>query len=163
LFDHLPTDINISPKGLPSTTLTVFSPNHVAYIDTTGSGCETISHVYENGRVTIMFCSFDMSPRIMRWFCKGRVVEWDSKEFEPLLKRMGKRRIDGARAIIALDVFKVETSFSNFPSSSIPISMERIEGSFDGMISAKPHADTAFPSWLRNPFSQTTRARQKVP
>lgn len=90
-------------------------------------------------------------------------MEWDSKEFEPLLKRMGKKRIDGARAIIEMDVFKVETSFSNFPSSSIPISMERIEGSFDGMISAKPHADTAFPSWLHSAFSQKIQTRQKVP
>lgn len=90
-------------------------------------------------------------------------MEWDSKEFEPLLKRMGKKRIDGARAIIEMDVFKVWTSFSNFPSSSIPISMERIEGSFDGMISAKPRADTAFPSWFQDPFPQTTRTRQKVP
>jgi hypothetical protein len=99
----------------------------------------------------------------MRWFCKGRVVEWDSKEFEPLLKRMGKRRIDGARAIIELDVFKVEPSFSNFLSSSVSIPMERIDGSFDGMISAKPHADTAFPSWLHSPFPQTTQTCQKVP
>lgn len=54
-------------------------------------------------------------------------MEWDSREFEPLLKRMCKRRIDGARAIIELDVFKVETSFSIFPSSSILVSIERME------------------------------------
>ncbi|MCJ1486410.1 hypothetical protein MMC06_006587 [Schaereria dolodes] len=102
--------VNISPKGLPSSTFTIFDPNHAAYIDTTGSGSETISHVYENGRITIMFCSFATSPRIMRFFCTGRVVEWDQPEFEPLLKRMGKPRVAGARAVILLDVFKVQTS-----------------------------------------------------
>ena len=66
-----------------------------------------IDLVYENGRITIMFCSFGMSPRIMRFFCTGRVVEWDEPEFEPLLKKMGKRRVEGARAVILLDIFKV--------------------------------------------------------
>ncbi|MCJ1259127.1 hypothetical protein MMC24_006962 [Lignoscripta atroalba] len=102
--------VNISPKGLPSSTFTIFDANHAAYIDGTGSGSETISHVYENGRITIMFCSFGMSPRIMRFFCTGRVVEWDEPEFEPLLKKMGKRRVEGARAVILLDIFKVQTS-----------------------------------------------------
>ncbi len=102
--------VNVSPKGLPSTTFTIFDPNHCAYIDATGSGIETVSHVRENGRVTIMFCSFETLPRILRFFCRGRVVEWDQREFEPLLGRMGKRRVDGGRAIIVLDVWKVQTS-----------------------------------------------------
>ncbi|KAI9758059.1 MAG: hypothetical protein M1835_000625, partial [Candelina submexicana] len=102
--------VNVSPKGLPSTTFTIFDPNHCAYIDATGSGIETVSHVRENGRVTIMFCSFDTLPRILRFFCRGRVVEWDEPEFEPLLKRMGKERVDGGRAIIVLDIWKVQTS-----------------------------------------------------
>jgi len=102
--------INISPKGLPSSTFTILSPNTAAYIDATGSGSETIAHVYENGRMTIMFCSFGVMPRIMRFFCTARVAEWDQPEFESLLVKMGKKRIDGARAIIFLDVFKVQTS-----------------------------------------------------
>ncbi|KAI9722026.1 MAG: hypothetical protein M1812_001986 [Candelaria pacifica] len=102
--------VNVSPKGLPSTTFTIFDPNHCAYIDATGSGIETVSHVRENGRVTIMFCSFETLPRILRFFCRGRVVEWDEREFEPLLGRMGKKRVDGGRAIIVLDVWKVQTS-----------------------------------------------------
>ncbi|KAL2044191.1 hypothetical protein N7G274_002896 [Stereocaulon virgatum] len=102
--------INISPKGLPSSTFSIFDGNHAAYVDATGSGCETISHVYENGRITIMFCSFAKAPRIMRFFCMGSVVEWDNPRFEPLLRRMGKERIDGARAVILLDVYQAQTS-----------------------------------------------------
>lgn len=98
--------INLSPKGLPASTLHVFDPNNVGYIDATGSGIETVAHMYENGRATIMFCSFDKAPRIMRWFCKGRVVEWDEPEFEGLLKKMDKKKITGARAIILLNVWK---------------------------------------------------------
>ncbi|KAF4621541.1 hypothetical protein G7Y89_g14533 [Cudoniella acicularis] len=104
------THINISPKGLPTSTFTIFSPSQCGYIDATGSGAETISHIYENGRVTIMFCSFGPSPRIMRLFCTGRVVEWDTSEFETLIQKIGKKRVDGARAVIILDIWKVQTS-----------------------------------------------------
>ena len=100
--------VNLSPKGLPASTLSIFDANHVGYIDATGSGIETISHVYENGRATIMFCSFDKTPRIMRWFCKGSVVEWDQPDFEPTLKRMGKKKYAGTRAIILFEVWKGE-------------------------------------------------------
>lgn len=98
--------VNISPRGLPATTLHIFDANHIAYIDATGSGVETIAHIYENGRVTLMFCSFDKAPRIMRWFCKGSIVEWDQPEFEELLKKMGKTAFDGARAILLMNVWK---------------------------------------------------------
>ena len=30
--------INLSPKGLPASTFTIFDANHAAYIDATGSG-----------------------------------------------------------------------------------------------------------------------------
>lgn len=37
--------VNVSPKGQPSATLTIFDGNHVGYLDATGSGIETVSHV----------------------------------------------------------------------------------------------------------------------
>lgn len=43
----------------------------------------------------------------MRFFCVGKVVEWDEAAFPALLRRMGKERIEGARAVILLDIFKV--------------------------------------------------------
>lgn len=86
----------------------MLGPNSAAYIDATGSGCETIAHIYENGRVTIMFNSFDPSPRIMRLFCKGRVIEWDQPQFNDVLESMGpEKKLAGARAIILLDIWKV--------------------------------------------------------
>src|ERR1700709_731315 len=61
--------------GHPSRTLRILSPNLVAYLDHTGSGCETVSHMYEpsNHRLTVMLSSFGPSPRIMRLFCTGTV------------------------------------------------------------------------------------------
>lgn len=99
--------INISPKGLPSTTFSILDANTAAYIDATGSGAETIAHLYENGRCTIMFCSFEKTPRILRLFCKGRVVEFWDEEFGVLTRGMGKEVPVGARAVIVLEIFKV--------------------------------------------------------
>lgn len=48
----------------------------------------------------------------MRWFCRGRVIEWDQPEFDVMLDRMKKNRIDGARAILAFEVFKGELNMS---------------------------------------------------
>lgn len=112
--------INVSPKGLPSATFTIFDPNHAAYIDMTGSGAETISHLYENGRATVMFCSFGKSPRIMRLFCTGRVIEYADTGYAETLARMGKKDFAGARAVILLDIWKVRHArpFASRPSSS---------------------------------------------
>ncbi|KAK1980612.1 pyridoxamine phosphate oxidase [Colletotrichum cereale] len=111
---HLP-HINVSPKGL-SAHFAVLSPNLVAYIDRTGSGCETIAHSYENGRLTLMFMSFGPSPRILRLFCRSRIVEWDHPEFGSWMKRIvpqgpaGRDSYDGARAVVVGDVWEVQTS-----------------------------------------------------
>ena len=49
--------INLSPKGLDA--LRVLGPREVAYLDSIGSGAETIAHLRDNGRITLMFCAFD--------------------------------------------------------------------------------------------------------
>ncbi|PWW71940.1 hypothetical protein C7212DRAFT_360280 [Tuber magnatum] len=112
--------INLSPKGYTSRSFRVLCPNRVAYLDATGSGSETISHIYENGRVTVMFTSFSTSPRILRLFCTGRVVEAGDAEFDEIARLFGPRGeegggedregLKGARAVVVLDIFKVQTS-----------------------------------------------------
>lgn len=105
--------INVSPKGLADSHFAIFGPNQCAYIDRTGSGCETISHSYENGRLCLMFMSFGPAPRILRLFCRSRVVEFDQPQFGDLIRKIsrGKRdSFDGARAVILCDVWQVQTS-----------------------------------------------------
>ncbi|KAL9578412.1 MAG: hypothetical protein Q9212_005731 [Teloschistes hypoglaucus] len=58
-----------------------------------------------------MFCSYGGSPRILRFFCWGTVIEWSQKaEFERWIRMMGKEKVEGGRAVIALKVWKVQTS-----------------------------------------------------
>ncbi|GAA5839951.1 hypothetical protein JCM9279_005219 [Rhodotorula babjevae] len=102
--------VNVSPKGYES--FNIVSPTAVWYLDCTGSGNETISHLREpgNGRLTIMFSAFSGPPRILRLFGTGRVYERDSAAFNALLPVGDERRLPGARAIIWLDVERVGTS-----------------------------------------------------
>ncbi|SPO00126.1 related to pyridoxamine phosphate oxidase family protein [Cephalotrichum gorgonifer] len=116
--------VNVSPKGMSSSHLAVLSPNRVSYIDRTGSGCETVAHVYENGRLTLMFMSFGPSPRIMRLFCRGRVVEHADPGFRAAVDEIVAVRsriageagpearsvFQGARAVIVGDIWRVTTS-----------------------------------------------------
>jgi Pyridoxamine 5'-phosphate oxidase len=51
--------INLSPKGIDS--FRVFDNKTVGYMDLTGSGNETAAHLYENGRLTVMFCSLPIN------------------------------------------------------------------------------------------------------
>lgn len=72
--------VNVSPKGLDC--FRVLSENEVGYMDLISSGNETSAHTLENGRITIMFCSFDEKPLILRLYGKGRAVLNHSKEWE---------------------------------------------------------------------------------
>src|SRR3954452_8607296 len=65
--------VNLSPKGLD--TFRVLGPTTVAYLDLTGSGVETVAHLRENGRLTIMFCACGGRPRTPRLYGRGRAVE----------------------------------------------------------------------------------------
>jgi hypothetical protein len=55
--------INLSPKGYCD-TFAVLDDHTVAYLDLFGSGVETIAHLRDNGRITIMFCSFTRNSRM---------------------------------------------------------------------------------------------------
>lgn len=98
--------INLSPKGMDS--LRVVGDNCVAYLDLTGSGNETAAHLKHDGRLTLMFCSFDTDPRILRLYGRGRVIrrqdagwaEW--RAHFPILP--------AERQIIVLDIDSVQTS-----------------------------------------------------
>jgi predicted pyridoxine 5'-phosphate oxidase superfamily flavin-nucleotide-binding protein len=74
--------VNVSPKGYRD-TFAIIDDRTVAYLDLHGSGAETIAHLRENGRITLMFCSFNRAPKILRLHGTGQVVlpgdgEWDS-------------------------------------------------------------------------------------
>jgi hypothetical protein len=98
--------VNLSPKGID--TFRCIDPKTVAYLDLTGSGNETAAHLHEDGRLTIMFCSFTEQPLILRLYGQGKAIrprhpEW--QDFSPLFKD-----IPGTRQIVVLKVEAAQTS-----------------------------------------------------
>src|SRR2546430_14461973 len=57
--------VNLSPKGRAG-TLAVLDEQTVAFLDFGGSHAETIAHLRENGRITLMWCAFTGPPKILR-------------------------------------------------------------------------------------------------
>lgn len=98
--------VNLSPKGLD--TFRVLDDHTAAYLDLTGSGIETVAHIKENGRITIMFCAFDGPPNIVRLHGRGEVIEPSHADFASLLAQFPPRA--GARAIIRIHVERVSSS-----------------------------------------------------
>jgi hypothetical protein len=100
--------VNISPKGYRD-TFAVIDEHTVAYLDLFGSGTETIAHVKENGRIVVMFCSFDRNSRILRLHGRGRVLRPDTGEFRELAPRFNLAH-PGLRSIIRIDVQRIADS-----------------------------------------------------
>lgn len=99
--------VNLSPKGYQD-SFAVLDDHTVAYLDLFGSGAETIAHLRENGRITVMFCSFDRTPRILRLYGTGRAVRPDAAEFATLVDHFGPH--PGTRAVIVVDVERIADS-----------------------------------------------------
>jgi predicted pyridoxine 5'-phosphate oxidase superfamily flavin-nucleotide-binding protein len=98
--------VNVSPKGLDA--LRIIDTRTVMYLDLTGSGNETAAHIAENGRVTLMFCAFEGSPKILRLYCRGRVVTRSSPEWPEALAAFPS--VPGIRQVIVGLVELVLTS-----------------------------------------------------
>jgi hypothetical protein len=98
--------INLSPKGLDC--LRVLGPKSVAYVDFTGSGIETVAHLRENGRLTLMFCAFQGPPRILRLRGRGTAIEPKDDQWDNYARRLPQH--DSARAIIVLYIEMIADS-----------------------------------------------------
>jgi pyridoxamine 5'-phosphate oxidase-like protein len=101
--------VNVSPKGMAG-TFAVFDQYHVGYLDYFGSGAETIAHLRENGRITLMFAAFSGRPSIVRLYGTGRVVPVDDPEFTEWRDKFGKARTVGQRSIILVELDRVQES-----------------------------------------------------
>lgn len=98
--------VNLSPKG--HDTFRVLDERTVAYLDLTGSGIETVAHLRENGRLTIMFCAFEGPPQILRLYGRGEVVEPDDATFAELVATFPP--LPGTRSVVVLHVDRISSS-----------------------------------------------------
>lgn len=98
--------VNLSPKGLDS--FRVLSDTQVGYMDLVSSGNETSAHTLENGRITIMFCSFGEKPLILRLYGQGRTVLRDHKKWHQYASHF--EIFPSTRQIIIADIDLIQAS-----------------------------------------------------
>lgn len=99
--------VNLSPKGLDG-AFQILDPHTVAYLDTTGSGIETIAHLKENGRITVLFCAFNGAPNLLRLYGKGEPIEPHHPDFSALLEKFPA--YPDVRSIIKINVERIADS-----------------------------------------------------
>jgi hypothetical protein len=95
--------VNVSPKG---GGVAVVDGSTVAYVDLTGSGVETIAHLRENGRITLMWCAFSGPPKIVRVHGRGSVLPLD----DPAVSGWFPSMPLGARAVIVVRAERISDS-----------------------------------------------------
>jgi hypothetical protein len=98
--------VNLSPKGYD--TFRILDDHTVAYLDLTGSGVETISHLQQNGRITFLFCAFEGPPRIVRLYGQGRALRAGDDGFDELAEQFPS--LPGTRSIIRVELDRISTS-----------------------------------------------------
>jgi Pyridoxamine 5'-phosphate oxidase len=98
--------INLSPKGMD--TFRVVGERRAIYLDLTGSGNETAAHLLDDGRITVMFCSFDKTARIVRLYGRGRTIQRGDEKWDDYLAMFPPE--PGVRQIMEINVESTMTS-----------------------------------------------------
>jgi hypothetical protein len=101
-------DTNISPKGMFA--LEALGPNRLAYLHTFGSGNRTAEDIASGATVTLMFCSFEEKPLILRLYCRAEALAPGDARFEELLPRWQDFARKRVRNIFLFDVYQVQES-----------------------------------------------------
>jgi hypothetical protein len=115
--------INLSPKGLTG-SFAVVDEMTVAYLDFAGSNAETIAHLRENGRITLMWCAFQGPPNIVRVHGRGEPVFRDDPRWPELVAHFpaidtashGLRAIIVVRADLIRDTCGYAVPFMSYES-----------------------------------------------
>ncbi|MCF8474557.1 MAG: pyridoxamine 5'-phosphate oxidase family protein [Emcibacter sp.] len=98
--------ISLSPKGLDC--FRIISPTEICYLDYIGSGNETAAHLIDDGRITLMFTSFDRNALIMRLYGKGKSHAPNTARFDALMKFFDETI--GIRQIFTVKIDNLQTS-----------------------------------------------------
>jgi len=98
--------VNVSPKGMDS--FRVINNSKVVWLNLTGSGNETAAHVIESNRMTIMFCSFEKQPLILRLYGQAKIIHPRDDRWNELSVLFPS--YIGARQFFELELSLVQTS-----------------------------------------------------
>ncbi len=95
--------VNVSPRGKDS--LSLLGPTRLGWVDLTGSGVETIAHLRENGRITVMWCAFEGPPRVVRVHGRGTVHLPGEEAYDDVVARHPV--MPNTRAVVTVDAARI--------------------------------------------------------
>jgi len=98
-------EVNLSPRGYDCFRIT--GDNEAVFLDYPGSGNRTATDISADGEVTVVFCSFDEKPLILRLFCKGELVDRNDEAWRALFE---SDYLVGMRRFVRLHIYCVEHS-----------------------------------------------------
>jgi len=98
--------VNLSPKEIGA--LRIINNQTALWLNLTGSGNESSYHVQKNGKMTLMFCSFDKTPLILKLYANTKVFHENDKKYEELYSNFDD--FVGARQLFLLDIKQIVTS-----------------------------------------------------
>jgi len=98
--------VNISPKG--GDALRVISPTKIIWRNLTGSGNETATHLQHMNRITLMWCSFEGKPLILRCYGISKTYHERDEGFDEFNGLFPEHV--GAMQIFEIEVETVQTS-----------------------------------------------------
>ncbi|MEE9355739.1 MAG: pyridoxamine 5'-phosphate oxidase family protein [Methylococcaceae bacterium] len=98
--------VNVSPKGMDS--LRILADNRIIWLNYTGSGNESAAHLLGVNRMTLMFCSFEKKPLILRVYGKGQVIYRRDRKWVEYADQFPESY--GSRQIFDVDIDLVQTS-----------------------------------------------------
>jgi hypothetical protein len=86
----------------------VLGPNQIIWLNGTGSGNETAAHLLDVNRMTLMFCSFERQPLILRLYGTAAEIQPDQPEWDAYIGLFPQ--LPGARQIFDMSIDMVQTS-----------------------------------------------------
>lgn len=98
--------VNVSPKGMD--TLRIIDDTRITWLNLSGSGNETAAHVREVPRMTLMFCSFDEKPLILRVYGTASVIHPRHPDWDEVISQFP--RLAGSRQVFNMDIELIQTS-----------------------------------------------------
>ncbi|WP_428739080.1 pyridoxamine 5'-phosphate oxidase family protein [Sulfurimonas sp.] len=99
------SEVNLSPRGYD--VFRILEDNEVIFLDYVGSGNRTARDINADGEVTVVFCAYEGSPKILRLFCKGEVISKDDLQARAHFEGVN---FEGMRQFIKLRIYCVESS-----------------------------------------------------
>lgn len=100
-------EVNLSPKGYDC--IRVLDAHTLVFMSYPGSGNRTHADAANNGEFTIVFNAFGGEANILRIFCKAKIIDPATAEFNTYLELFGEKK-QLVREFFEFSIYAVESS-----------------------------------------------------